>query len=557
MQLKPYSNAPHRAPCDLDLSSGVPSQPHTQALAWISTIQESDLRRYPKAQELRCCYARKIGVSPDRVAVTAGTDDAIDRICRITLGPGRKAIWTTPGFSMFPRFVALCGASMIEVPWIEGPFPLDAYIQAVSPDTTLLILVAPQNPTGAQIETEAIEAIAQRFPDKLILLDEAYVEFAGQSRVGLIRAYPNLVVTRTLSKAYGGAGLRIGFAMASPEIVTNIEAAGSPFPVAGPSLRIAQAMLQSSDGPCVVQVARERKALRALAAELGDEVLPSSSNSVFWKSDQARWLHDGLAGLGISSRSFDELEHHLRIGCPGSPENFARLERALRCIRRPSLLLLDMDGVLFEVSASYRAAIKATARAFAVCVRDADIQALKNQGDANDDWALTQRLLANAGVRVSLAEVTERFEALYQDGVSGPGLWRKEKLIAPKELLRALAKKLPLGIVTGRPRKDAHQSLELHELLELFEVVICREDAPLKPSPEPIALAMQRAQVCKARAWYVGDTPDDMVAARACEVVPIGHAPPGSDRATLDPALYQAGASRILDSLSPLLELLT
>lgn len=554
-----YQPERHRARCDLDLRTGVPTSSHESVDDWVSTIQEQDIRCYPNSDRLAARYAQIVGLPQDWVAVTAGSDDAIDRVCRMSLEPGEKALWTTPGFSMFPRCVAFCRAQLVGIPWTKDPFPLAEYIDSVDAQTRLLILVAPQNPTGAQIPRSVIEALAQRFQDRRILLDEAYAEFSVTDRLELVRDYPNLVVIRTMSKARGGAGLRVGFALGQPATIRLLKGAGSPFPVAGPSLRLAYAMLEQSPQIDVGAAVQEREALQALARELGDTVSSSQSNFVLWESQRAYWLHDGLAGLGIATRRFSEpgMEKQVRIGCPGHASSFIRLGRSLQCVLAPNLILLDLDGVVFDVSASYRAAMIATAATFGVTLTAQDIEKAKHEGNANDDWSLTHRLITAAGVKASLVEVTEQFEALFQDGPTTPGLWRQEALLASRTLLSRLSKAVPLGVVTGRPRLDAMRSLEAHRLLDLLEVVITREDAALKPSPDPVLLAMTRVHGAEARAWYVGDTPDDMVAGRSAGAVPIGHAPPGSNVQALEDVLFDAGASRVLTSLDPLLEMLS
>lgn len=560
VSLSAYQIDPKAECCDLDLCTGVPVRPHEAFEQWKDLIQESDIRRYPCARELAQAYAALQGLGPDQVAVTAGADDAIDRVFRCTLAAGAEVVWNTPGFSMFPRYAELCGATLVDVPWLDGEFPRGEFSDVIRDETALLVLVSPQNPTGKSIPVSDIEALLCAYPDKVVLLDEAYIEFAGNSAVDLISRYPLLVVLRTLSKAYGAAGLRVGFALGQSDLIAKIQAAGSPFPVSGPSLRIARELIASNETSrqrYLEQVRVERSYLMDLALGLGDRAHAGHSNAVLWRSKQASWIYDALTSLGIAIRRWDapEAVNWVRIGCPGNPTDFERLRSAIRKVRQPNLLLLDMDGVIFDVAASYRFAIKETAKSFGVELNDAQIEARKAQGRANDDWQLTHALLEDAGCSTSIESVIARFESIYQDGEFPDGLWRKEKLLASVELLEALSKRLPLGIVTGRPRRDAEQSLALHQIDSFFSVVVCREDAALKPEPEPILLAMKRSLVDEPRAWYVGDTPDDVYAARAAGCVPIGHLPQGSGTAIRD-ALVQTGVSRVLGSLSELLEMI-
>ncbi|MBW2730952.1 MAG: TIGR01548 family HAD-type hydrolase [Deltaproteobacteria bacterium] len=218
----------------------------------------------------------------------------------------------------------------------------------------------------------------------------------------------------------------------------------------------------------------------------------------------------------------------------------------------PEALLFDMDGVLADVSRSYRQAVQATAKSYGVTVDGAMVDMAKRAGNANDDWQLTQRLIAeHGGLQHPLDEVTARFEALYQGSGDQPGLRQEETLIPSRSLLSELAARLPLAIVTGRPRADAERFLEEQQLQETFRVVICREDGPLKPDPTVVRLACEKLGV--SQAWMIGDTPDDVRAAREADVVPMGILAPGDTSAD---ALWAAGASRVLTNLDELKELL-
>jgi len=240
----------------------------------------------------------------------------------------------------------------------------------------------------------------------------------------------------------------------------------------------------------------------------------------------------------------------LRISCPGDAAAFARLEAALRAVLAPQALLFDMDGVLADVSRSYRRAILETAASFGVALSPDDVARAKARGDANDDWALTRRLLAERGCERTLAEVTAVFERLYQGADGAPGLRASERPIPSRELLERLGRRAALGVVTGRPRRDAQAFLESAGLVDCFATVVAREDAPLKPDPAPVRLALERLDV--RAAWMVGDTPDDVRAARAAGAVPLGFVPPDAGGDSTRGALSCAGAARVLATLEEL-----
>ncbi|MBM4372687.1 MAG: HAD-IA family hydrolase, partial [Deltaproteobacteria bacterium] len=268
------------------------------------------------------------------------------------------------------------------------------------------------------------------------------------------------------------------------------------------------------------------------------------------------FIHGALAGLGISVRRWagrPGLETALRVTCPGDPAAFRRLVHALETAAAPEALLFDMDGVLADVSASYHEAVIAAAAAWGVRVDRDAIRAAKALPGSNNDWELTRRLVAAAGPRITLDEARNAFEAHYQGTPGRPGLWTRETLIPPRELLEHLARRLPLGIVTGRPRGDANRFLEAAGIAPLFRTVVCMEDAPLKPDPAPVRLALERLGL--SRAWLLGDTPDDLVAARGAGVLPLGLPAPGAGEATRQ-ALRTAGAAVVLESIAQLTEVL-
>jgi HAD superfamily hydrolase (TIGR01548 family) len=216
-------------------------------------------------------------------------------------------------------------------------------------------------------------------------------------------------------------------------------------------------------------------------------------------------------------------------------------------------VLFDMDGVLADVSQSYRQAIIATAKTYGITVSRADVAAIKAAGNANNDWVVTQRILQRTGIDASLEEVRVRFEAIYQGTDDAPGLRSAERLIPSREVIERFASRLPLAIVTGRPRADCERFLREHGLTDLFPVQVYMEDATPKPSPEPLTRAMKLLGV--TRAWMLGDTRDDIDAARAASVVGIGVLPPGAEEG-LTQILESAGAAAVVSSLDAVLEVL-
>ena len=543
----------HPAPVDLDLSGTElpPADPAAVAAALAGAATEW---RYPDTSGLEALMAMRWGVAPERVMAAAGSDDALERTFRTVLTPGSSVVLTVPTFEMFPRYAALAGAAVRTAPWPDGDLDVAAVLDATTEDTRLIAVVSPNNPTGAVASLEALRTIARERPDQVLLVDGAYAEFADEDPLAPLLAEPNVLITRTLSKAWGMPGFRIGFAAGPRELVTAMRRAGTPYPMSSPAIAAAERLLAAGNPATTdrVQAIRAtRVRLQAVATDLGLAPTTSEANFICTASPRAEWLRDGLAGLGIGVRWLPGNDTpRVRISCPLTPAETDRLEAALRAVVAPEALLLDMDGVIADVSRSYRAAIIATAAEFGVTLTPEQVRARKAAGGANDDWALTHEMILAGGGSGSLDAVTTAFERRYQGSTDAPGLRHTETLLGGRALLARLAARLPLAIVTGRPREDAERFLAEQGIADLFTAVVAREDGPIKPDPFPVAEALRRLGV--RRAWMVGDTPDDIRAARGAAVVPLGVVAPGEDPDAARDTLFASGAARVLTDLEEL-----
>ena len=530
-------------------------------LAELAVLDPEVLRRYPDATAVEAALAERVGVAPERVVVTAGADEALDRICRAYAGPDRPVLLPEPTFDMLERFAALAGAPLVRVPWLTDVFPLDEILARLDNRIAVVIIVSPNNPTGGVASRDEVRRIAAAAPQALVLIDQAYIEYADEDIASDVLDLANVVVVRTMSKAWGLAGCRVGYAVGSSDVIAVLRAAGGPYPVAGPSLALALSQLRRGDAALrahVTQVRAERANLRELLCARGVDARVSQANFVLADFGRRQtFVRDGLGARGILVRDFPGragLETSLRITLPGDPGDFERLTSALDTVLAPQAIVFDLDGVLADVRESQRAAMIATASAYGVSVTMQDIETALRSGDAANDWIVTQRLIGAAGGQADLETVTARFQALYLGTNGSPGLRERERLIVPRALLAGLAKRLPLAVVTGRPRDEARWFLERAEIADLFGAVVCMEDAACKPDPAPVRLALTRLGV--RRAWMVGNTPDDVRAAAGAGVVPLGVVAPGDDVAATNAALIDAGAARVLDQLADLEELL-
>ena len=221
-------------------------------------------------------------------------------------------------------------------------------------------------------------------------------------------------------------------------------------------------------------------------------------------------------------------------------------------------LLFDLDGVLVDVSRSYRRAIAETVGHYTGAVPSpGQIQAYKDRGGFNDDWHLSHTMVADAGREVPLAEVVAAFQERYR-GADFDGYIASEPPMARRSLLRELHDHFgPLGLVTGRPEAEARFTLERFGWADLFGSVVAmdQQDGKGKPDPFGLTLCLEELGRPSRGAAYVGDTGDDQRAAVAAGCFPIGVVPPGLDYRSHADTLAQAGAAVVLSTPSDLTSL--
>ena len=510
---------------DLDLSKNEGLPPPS---AILESIQDpaSVIGRYPDIDLLARRLADRHGVAREQVLVTAGGDDALFR-CFLSRA-GARAVSTRPSFEMIPRYAAQTGSDLTEIEWWDKPFPTAEFVAALNGD--MAFVVSPNNPTGSVIAESDLREISEAA--SLLVLDTAYAEFADRDLTPAALELGNVVVIRTLSKAWGLAGLRVGYLLGPSELVAEIAAFGNPYPVSALSAALATERLKAGMQVKEFQneVKQEREELADILTDLGARPLASQGNFVLAEFVASDWLVGAAASLGIALRHFPdrpELERFVRITVPGERDPFERLIRTLSVALAPEALIFDIDGVLADVSNSQTTAIIETAASYGVSVDRVDIEATKAAGNASDDWEITALLCARAGIDAPIEQVTERFEALYQGSDTSPGLKAGESALVDPLTWERWAAKMPLAVVTGRPRADAEEFLERFELLESVSALITRDEAPLKPDPASVQLALRTLGL--SRAWMLGDTADDLEAARGAGVIPIGVIAPGDD----------------------------
>ncbi len=290
---------------------------------------------YPKAAELEAELAKRFDLPAGRVFVTAGADEALDRICRAYLSSARVAVVTAPTFEMIRHYARLAGAQLREVPWYEHKLELSALLDATEGMRGVCAIATPNNPTGVAVEPETLIELAKRRPDVLVIADMAYGEFAPTDPTRELMKQGNVVVTRTFSKAWGIPGARVGYALGPAEVITALRTAGGPYSVARPALALALERLRGGEDEMRAYVAKARdevKRMTLLLTKHGVTVPPSQANFVMLMGPKVPALADALAKRGISLRAFPNdprLAEARRMVMPADDATYRRLEGAL------------------------------------------------------------------------------------------------------------------------------------------------------------------------------------------------------------------------------------
>jgi histidinol-phosphate aminotransferase len=315
----------------------------SEALSLSNSAKEGwlKLNRYPEPQPtgLVAQLATLYGVTPAHVLVTRGSDEGIDLLLRTFCRAGQDAILITPPtYGMYVVAAGIQGARTVTVPLVRNTnFALDAaaVLAAVTADVKLVFLCSPNNPTGGLLDRPAVQSLVTALAGRaVVVVDEAYVDFADlPSLAREIPAHPNLVILRTLSKAYGLAGARVGTTLADPAVIAVLQKVIAPYPIPAPVLTAALAALT----PAGLAAARTSvttlvSARRRLATALGQlpaikRVWPSDANFLLVEvADAARTMAAGrAAGVVWRDRSRD-VPNHIRITVGTAEENNATLE---------------------------------------------------------------------------------------------------------------------------------------------------------------------------------------------------------------------------------------
>lgn len=261
---------------------------------------------YPSlyGEALKSAAADALGVTPDEIVTGCGSDNVLDAAMRAFAAPGARVAFCAPTFVMVPKFATLAGATPVALPFrADGDIDADALLAA---DAAITYVCAPNNPTGVQPSDAAVARVLAEARG-LVIIDEAYTEFSGRTWAGEARAHGRLLVCRTMSKAYGLAGLRAGFGVARADIVAAIERARGPYTLNALAERAAAAAMREDAGwvaeHAQLAVATRERLADALRA-LGYAPLPSGANFLCVPVAGAPAIAASLRERGLLVRAF-------------------------------------------------------------------------------------------------------------------------------------------------------------------------------------------------------------------------------------------------------------
>jgi histidinol-phosphate aminotransferase len=290
------------------------------------------VNRYPDNGylELRDHLAKHVDFPPEHISVGCGSVSLCQQLIQITCASGDEVVFGWRSFEIYPLQVRVGGATAVPVPLTDHTFDLDAMAAAITDRTRLVFVCNPNNPTSTVVDPDHLARFVEAVPsDVLIAIDEAYVEYIRDGMLpdsyGLARRHPNVVVLRTFSKAYGLAGLRVGYAVGDPEIITALGKAYVPFSVSSLAQAAATASLDAADELLArtEEVVAERRRVGAALNDAGYTIPPSQANFVWLPlGPKTRDFVASAADARLIVRPYGEDGVRVTVGAPHENDAF-------------------------------------------------------------------------------------------------------------------------------------------------------------------------------------------------------------------------------------------
>jgi histidinol-phosphate/aromatic aminotransferase/cobyric acid decarboxylase-like protein/phosphoglycolate phosphatase-like HAD superfamily hydrolase len=510
----------------LHMNEAAADWPDPARKALLERLAVLPFHRYPERQaELTERLRSRLGVPEGGLVLGPSSGNVLDLVALACLSPGDEVAYPDPGFSLYRLLVARHRGKARKVPVGTG-FPLGPWFEALEAGARQLWLTLPNNPTGAWLSPEELEplleAAALRPDPPLVVIDEAYAEFAPLTHRLCVERHPNVLLLRTCSKALASAGWRLGYAIGDPALVGRMAALQLPYSIPSASLEALDVALDFAEAfdREIRGIVRRRERLSLALG--GYTAPPSAANYLYVAPDPTSVLSEA----GLMVRAFPGAGA-ARVSI-GNEEEVRRTSEALggkiaagpARIPRRGLLVLDVDGVMIDADRSFAEAVGRAMRELAPrqAWDDSDWLAFKRVGGFNNDFRLAAGALA-------LAERGEMDRLRGAEGVGFPDLEARIQELEPrcqevvqrhyavtKNLERPLVS-LPelrdlgvdLAVYTGRPPEEWAMAVEVLG----FELPAVSDSAPHLRKPRPDGL-LQLADAFRAQdVLFVGDTRDD------------------------------------------------
>lgn len=507
----------------------------------------------PVCTDLIKLLSRYCGVDSDQILCGNGSDEIIDLVIRAVVEKNEEIIISPPTFPMYQFYAKLNGARIIEVNRNDDlSINTGQIIKKISSKTKLIIIDTPGNPTGDITPLSRLEKILKKgIP---VIADEAYFEYGKVTALPLLKRYPNLIISRTLSKWAGLAGLRIGYAIARKEFIAGLLSIKPPYNI-NSLTQVFSVRVMQNPKPLLKKLDVQLKIRDELIEKLSQipqlRVYPSRGAYILIKpKSSALQLQKALKTAGILVKTVNQanLQNAVKISLPSKTGAEILLKEIRNYFSRFNFdgLIFDMDGVLVDVTESYRQAIAKTVGFFTRKTGDfsTEIIMIKSIPGFNNDWDTSYMLIKLIQNQTGLndfpentrpltireknsplyKQIKEVFQTFYLGGqsdnnpdlkVSQP-LRLKEKLLISKPFLQKLSGKYKLGIATSRPREEALFALKQFSIAGYFDekFVVAREDVPQeKPAPDVLIEVRKRMKI--KNPVYIGDTVNDFIAAES------------------------------------------
>jgi histidinol-phosphate aminotransferase len=308
-----------------------PPPPEVLKAAWVAADERMRVYPDPVSLELREAIAKRYGLVPDQVLMGNGSDEILRMVCMAYLDPGEESAMLWPTYSLYDTFLEMFGGTIRHISAEPGrPLP-----EFRGPTPRIFFLANPNPPFGTFYSNKEIEGLAASLPETLVVLDEAYVDFAESDGLPLLPRLPNLVITRTCSKSFSLAGMRIGWAMAHPEVIATLAKVKDSYNLdrAQQAVGVAAFRTESAWRKNIEMIKRERERVAEALLGLGFEVPASQGNFLFPRNGpvpaERYFLELRKRNILVRHFSIPELRDGVRVTI-GTPEQMDRYLEATR-----------------------------------------------------------------------------------------------------------------------------------------------------------------------------------------------------------------------------------